>query len=362
MLPLFRCVRSSEITTLVAWTDAGAPEGDVKDKPAPVQFQDGWSIKPDVVVEMMNAYPIPASGTIDYLWVVAKTNFKEDMWVTAAEIRPGNRAVSHHMRVYILPPGSRWLEGVPAGVPVTQKQIAQYAQEALKQKGETGKPAATPETFVKWNPGLNETNFAIDGAAKFIPKGSDIVFQMHYTTNGKPTSDKSRVGFVLAKNPPKLRYLLSDGLSNSSFVLQPGDSNAEVVQDATVQQDIKLVWLQPHMHLRGKDFKLTAYYPSGESEVLLNTKFDFNWQIGYEFEKPVVLPKGTRLVGIAHFDNSANNPFNPDPKASVKFGPQSWDEMSVTFMSILVDLNANPERVLRSAPSNGPRQTVVPLD
>jgi hypothetical protein len=142
---------------------------------------------------------------------------------------------------------------------------------------------------------------------------------------------------MLADHPPERRYFTTGALTNHSFTIAPGDSNAEVSEAVELQDKADLVWIQPHMHLRGKDYELRAIYPTGESETLLKAKFDFNWQLGYEFAKPVVLPKGTRLVGISHFDNSANNPYNPDPKIEVHYGPQNWDEMSVGFFSVVVD-------------------------
>ena len=351
-----RRLTQDQVDTLVAWADNGAPEGDVKDRPAPITFKDGWSIKPDVVVEMMHDFPIPAKGTVEYQWVVAKANFTEDTWVTAAEIRPGNRQATHHERVYIRPPGSHFLEGAEPGVPLDEKAIAALGARRPEQSGRKEPPV---ETFVKWNPGLNEMVFSADGAAKLIPKGSDIVFQMHYTATGQPTSDRSRVGFVVAKNPPQRRYVTTGSVSGGPLVIPPGDPNYASVSEITVEKDTKLIWLQPHMHVRGKDYELRAIYPTGETETLLKTKFDFNWQIGYEFEKPVLLPKGTKLIGTAHFDNSPNNKFNPDPTATVRFGEQSWEEMNVCFMSVIVDSGTDPETLFKRPKAAPPVPSLV---
>jgi hypothetical protein len=204
------------------------------------------------------------------------------------------------------------------------------------------------EILCKYNPGLDGQNFTVGDAAKFIPAGSDIVFETHYTSNGKATTDRSKVGIVLAKNPPKQRFFTSGALTNHKFTIPAGDPDYELKTEIVMSEQVQLTWLQPHMHVRGKDYQVTAIYPSGESQVLLKVpQFDFNWQVGYEFEKPVVLPKGTRLESIAHFDNSANNPYNPDPKRDVPYGGQTWDEMSVAFFSVVVDIDKNPLTLFR---------------
>jgi hypothetical protein len=209
----------------------------------------------------------------------------------------------------------------------------------------------------KFNPGLGAQNFDVEGSAKFIPKGSDLVFELHYTTNGKnPTSDASKIGIVLAKNPPQRRYFFNPGPTALNLAIPAKDGNAEVVSEITVEQDMKLVYAQPHMHVRGKDFEMRLIYPTGESETVLKGKWDFEWQMGYEFAKPIVMPKGTRMVAISHFDNSANNRYNPDPAAKVVWGPQNWDEMSNVFIGVTFDVNVDPNTVFaRSGPSNLPR-------
>jgi hypothetical protein len=205
----------------------------------------------------------------------------------------------------------------------------------------------------KFNPGLGAQEFTVEGGAKFVPKGSDFVFNIHYTAIGKPATDRSRIGLVFAKNPPANRYYTANVPLAQNLVIPAGDGNAEVVGEVTVQRDVKLVYVQPHMHVRGKDYELRAVYPTGETETVFKGKWDFNWQIGYELAKPLLLPKGTKLVGISHFDNSANNRFNPDPSKEVLWGPQNWDEMSAAFIGIIIpDLKADLRTVFRkSGPS-----------
>jgi hypothetical protein len=352
-----RRLSDAEIDTVAQWADNGAPEGDAADRPAPLEFHEGWNIKPDIVVEMPNEVALPAAGPIDYQYVIVKGDFKEDLWARAAEVRPGNRAAVHHLRVYVRPPGSGWLKGAPYGVPFSTKDY-----EKMIRAEEPNRPGArSPETFVKWNPGLNEQVFEIDGAGKFIPKGSDVVFSIHYNAIGKPTTDRSKVGISLASGAPPRRYLVTDVLNNYNFTIAPGDPDAVVRQEVTLQNDARLVWLQPHMHARGKAYEYSVVYPTGETEVLLKTKFDFNWQIGYELVKPVLLPKGSTIVGIAHFDNSPANRSNPDPTVAVHFGQQTWDEMPTGFVGLVFDADVDPATLFR-VPSYMGKSRGIPLD
>ena len=343
-----RTLRAEDIATLTAWVDNGAREGDVKDKPAPLTFQDGWNIKPDIIVEMPKPFQIPATGTINYKYILVKTNFPQDMWIQAAEMRPGNPKVLHHGKVWVRPPGSHWLENAEPG----------EAYENETQRNIIGRNGAEEGNDIlgKFNPGLGAQSFDIDGSAKFVPKGSDLVFELHYTTMGQATDDVSKIGLVLAKNPPQTRYFFNAGPTASNLAIPPGDENAEVVSEVTVNQPAKLVYAQPHMHLRGKDFELRLIYPTGETQTVLKIKWDFNWQIGYELANPIDMPKGTRMVGISHFDNSANNRFNPDPTKKIVWGPQNWDEMSNCFIGVIIDAATKPETVFkRSGPSLLPR-------
>jgi hypothetical protein len=340
-----RRLSEAQIKTLVAWVDAGAPEGNAKDRPAPRTFQQGWNLKPDMVIEMPKPFEIPAGGTIDYQYILVKGNIKEDIWVKQAEMRPSNNAVLHHGKVWVRPPGSHWMENAVPGVP--------YSSGMGRNTVEDGN-----DIIGKFNPGLGAQTFNIDGSAKLIPKGSDFVFELHYTAVGKPATDVSRVGLALAKEPPKVRYYLSPGTPAAlNLVIPPNNPNVEVVSESTVEADgVKLVYIQPHAHLRGKDFELRLVYPTGEKETVFKGKFDFNWQLGYDLAKPLVLPKGTRIVSIAHYDNSTNNPFNPDPTKTVVWGPQNWDEMQSMFLGFLMPVNTDAGSVLKaSGPSLLPR-------
>jgi hypothetical protein len=344
-----RRLSQADIDTLAAWADSGAPEGNPKDAPAPITFNDGWNIKPDIVIEMPKPFHLKANGTIDYQYVLVKGNFTEDLWVTAAEMRPGNPKVLHHGKVWVRPPGSHYMEDAEPGEAYSTGMGRNLVSEGNDILG-------------KFNPGLGAQTFDVNGSAKFVPKGSDLVFELHYTAIGEETTDASKLGLVVSKALPKQRYFLSAGPTALNLVIPPRDNNAEVVSEVTVGADgVQLAYAQPHMHLRGKDFELRAIYPTGEMETLFRGKFDFDWQLGYQFAKPVPLPKGTRLIGISHFDNSVNNKWNPDAEKEVRWGPQNWDEMSNCFVGLLFPLEVNPERVFRaSGPSLLPRGTAGP--
>ena len=339
-----RRLTEAQIGTLVAWVNQGALEGDKKDAPPPVVFQNGWNIKPDIVVEMPTPFPVPASGAINYKYVLVKTNFPSDLWIEAAEMRPGNPKVLHHGKVWVRPPGSRWMEKAAPG--------EAYDYETQRDTMGRNQMAQGNDILGKFNPGLGAQRFDVEGAAKLVPKGSDLVFELHYTTVGQPTTDVSKLGLVLAKHHPVARYFLSTGPAALNLVIPPQESNVEVVSEATVGTGIKLAYVQPHMHLRGKDYELRLVYPTGESETVFKGKFDFEWQLGYTFAKPIALPKGTRIIGISHFDNSPNNQYNPDPAREVRWGPQNWNEMSNAFIGLIFDAKIAPESVLHpSGPS-----------
>jgi hypothetical protein len=330
-------LNDADIKTIVAWADGGAVEGDEKDKPAPVVFQEGWSLKPDMIIEMPLDINLPATGTINYKSILVKADFTEDRWVVAADLRPGNPQAVHHMRAIVRPAGSAWMKDAVPGV----------AYEAGDP--EVGRQGEGTALLGKFNPGLGAQDFSEFDSAKFVPKGSDIVFSMHYTAIGKPTTDRSKLGLVFAKAPPKVRYFTHDGPTGGNLAIPAGDGNAEVVSEMTAQADTKLVYLQPHMHLRGKDYEVRLIYPTGKMETIFKAPWDFNWQLGYDLVEPIAIPKGTRIVGIAHYDNSANNKYNPDPAKLVVWGNQNWEEMQNCFMSFLVDPGIKEPRTLFKA-------------
>jgi hypothetical protein len=344
-----RRLSEADINTLVAWADNGSPEGDAKDKPAPITFPEGWNIKPDMIIEMPKDFQVAAKGTINYQNILVKANFPEDTWVIAAEMRPGNPKVVHHMRAIVRPPTSTWLSTAVPG-------------EAYEEgSAEMGGAKQGTDLLGKYNPGLGAQRFDVDGAAKFVPKGSDIVFNIHYTSIGTPQTDRSKVGLVFAKNPPKVRYWMSPGTPAAfNLAIPAGDNNAEVVSEVMVWVDgAKLVYIQPHLHLRGKDYELRVTYPTGESEVVFKGTWNFDWQVGYQLAKPLAIPKGTKLLAVVHYDNSLNNKF--DPTKTVWWGDQNWDEMQSGFLGLVFDVHTDASKVfIASGPSLLPRGTSGP--
>ncbi|HEY6307946.1 MAG TPA: cytochrome c [Candidatus Angelobacter sp.] len=354
-----RKLTPQEIRTLVTWVDGGSQPGDAKDAPPPVKFLDGWNIgKPDRVIEMPAEFHVPPEGTVDYQYVVIPGGFTQDTWVSAAEVRPGNRAVVHHVIAFVRPPNSPWMKDAKPGEFFVPKKEAN--REGGQRQGGQGeqqgdqaqqRPArrgsiTDNELLVGYAPGLQPLQLN-SGEAKLIKAGSDIVLQLHYTANGTAGIDKTRIGLIYAKEPPKVRSIQLAS-SNAGFKIPPNSDNYEVKSQVQLEDTVTLADLMPHMHFRGKDFKYEIIYPDGKTETLLWVpKYDFNWQLGYRLAQPIVLPKGTRIECTAHFDNSANNPYNPDPTKEVKWGDQTWEEMMIGWFSVSVDPKANIANLLK---------------
>jgi mono/diheme cytochrome c family protein len=332
-----RRLTEGQIKTIADWVDAGAPEGDAKDKPAPLKWRDGWNIQPDVVLQMPRPFTVPAKGTLQYAYIVIPTGFAKDTWVTAGEIRPGARAVVHHMSAIVRPPGAAWLKDAKPGEPYIPQANSREGQPDSNDP-QAGLIDADDEFLCGYAPGMQPQRFDIDHSAKLIPAGSDIVLQVHYTTNGKTAvQDLTRIGLTLAKEPPPKRFY-SVTAQNWHWEIPPGDPNYEAHARLTFGEPAELVFLQPHMHVRGKDMTIRLLYPTGESETLLSVPhYSFNWQIIYYLAKPLQVPMGTRVEVTAHWDNSPNNPSNPDPSKTITWGNQSWDEMLSVPMGVVID-------------------------
>jgi len=342
----------NDIDTLIAWADSGTKEGDPKDAPKPLDFSTGWYIgKPDAIVKVPKPFKVPASGTVPYQYIRIPTGFTEDKWVTAIEVRPSNRAVVHHInastlspngaRSNSLKPGEYYALDIEAG---NRALIAQGKEPPMF--GRTGDDELL-EVFV---PGTVAKPLKT-GQARLIHAGSDIMLQLHYTaTTGKPEEDWASVGFKFTNEPPveRIRGAL---VLNAHFTIPAKSSDHRVEARATILNDTKLVAMLPHMHVRGKDFEYRAIYPTGETETLLKvSKYDFHWQLNYYLKEPKLLPKGTIIECIAHFDNSANNPDNPNPNVDVHYGEQTWEEMVNGFMEVSIDPKAKIQQVFGPAP------------
>ena len=323
-----RSLPEKDAGTIVAWADGGALQGDPKDMPPPRKFVEGWSIpKPDVVFELPKPFPIPATGTVEYEKIIVPSGFTEDKWVQFAEARPDRRAQVHHMIVFIREPGSHWLQG---------EKVGEFFI-APKPKADDTDTSALPSDFlVGYAPGQPPERLE-PGQAKLIKAGSDLIFEIHYTTNGRAAMDRSKAGLVFAKEPPKERVLTLSA-TNGKFKIPPGDPDYRVDAEFDVRANVKLTGLHPHMHGRGKDFEYRLVYPSGKTETLLDVpRYNWHWQLWYTLSKPILLPKGAKIECTAHFDNSPNNPDNADASKEVTWGDQSWDEMMVGFVNLAFD-------------------------
>jgi hypothetical protein len=335
-------LQQSEIDTIVKWANAGAPEGDPAKLPKLPNFPTGWQIgTPDVVFEMPTTFSIPARGEIEYQYFEVATNFTEDRWMQAGEVRAGDRAHVHHIIVYVKEP-----EPIRRPTVMTVRPILAAGASA---PAPTPRPAAAPradgaaapvtrggdQMLINWAVG-EDAPVHLPGTAKRIPKGASLVFQVHYTTNGTPGTDRSRVGLIFAKEP--VRSEVRTGMiANPLFAIPPGADNYRIEAEASFSEDVDVWSMHPHMHLRGKDMTYTVIYPDGRREIVLRVpKYDFGWQTDYWLAKPLTLPKGSKLHVQAHYDNSPANRHNPDPKATVRWGDQTWEEMMIGFFTYTV--------------------------
>ena len=325
-----------EIATLVTWADANAPAGEPRDAPPPPHWTNGWLIPPpDTVIEMPKPVAIPASGDVEYTYEIVPTHFTTDKWVQFSEVRPSSRENVHHAVVYVRPPGSAWLQHAPIGVPFTAADMT-----AAEDRNDTH--FTTADILLVYAPGSSPDNWPA-GAAKFIPAGSDLVFQMHYTTHGHATSDRTSVGLVFAKKTPAQRVLTLQ-LTNDRFVIPPGVPDFRVEVHGSLPNDAQLLSFFPHMHLRGRRFEYNILQPGRAPETLLRVNYDFYWQLSYRLAQPRALPAGTVLQAVAWYDNSKNNPHNPDPDVSVHWGDQTSDEMMVGFFDVAVPAKTDKQQ------------------
>ena len=349
-----RRLSSTDKETILKWIAAGAPEGNPADLPAAPKYADGWQVgQPDAVFALGEDYPLPASGTIEYKYFEVPTNFTEDKWVRAFEVRPGDRAVVHHVIVFARTPA----KPAPADDKPSQNGGAQKprrqgpfsfapgmeepkddAAEAAKRTPNNDRPAPKGiGSFVAaFAPGQAVRTYA-EGTAVKIPAGATLVFQMHYTASGKATTDRSKVGLVFAKEPPRQEVVIA-ALQNANFTLPAGAPDVKVDAEMTLNQDMTVWSMLPHTHVRGKRWHLEAIYPDGRTETILDVpRYDFNWQTDYVFKQPLKLPKGTKVRTSAWYDNSVANKSNPDPGVDVHWGDQTWQEMQFTAFAFTLD-------------------------
>lgn len=326
----------AQIAAVVAWAKADAPAGNPQDAPAPRKWAEGSNIgQPDLVVKMPQPVQIPAHGEIEYTYEIVPTQFTQDRWVQMSEFRPGSPAHVHHAVVYIRPPDSQWLRHAPVGKPFTASTLRDPLEQ--RQAHET-----TSDLLLVYAPGSSADEWP-DGMAKFVPAGSDLVFQMHYTTNGTADQDQTSIGLVFAQAPPAERVITLQ-LNQHALIIPPGADDFRVEVLGTLPHDATLLSLFPHMHLRGKQFEYDIVHDDGSVEVLLRVHYHFHWQLSYRLAEPRLLKSGTKLRAVAWYDNSKNNPHNPDPTKMVTWGDQTSDEMMVGFFDVAVPARMDKEK------------------
>ena len=370
-----RSLKQSDIDTIAKWADGGAPQGDPNDAPPPLTWPaNGWTTTPDIVLNGV-PYTVPAApknNVVEWMTLVTPTGFTKDTWVTSVEIKPSELAVTHHICVSFVPhrPGSQyntlvWLDKQrdDTGIEVAPSE-RRFAIPTADGKGLPVSARPTPTAneranaggvgigFTCYVPGRSLSDFRPYNSAILIPAGSDVNWTIHYTPNGTELTDKPEVGLTVARQEPQ-RLLIESGVVNDprDFAIPPNDPNYQAKPaEFTFLVDAELHWMSPHMHLRGKDMLYKLVYPDGREQVLLNVpKYDFNWQLGYDLAEPLKVPAGAKLIVIAHYDNSANNKFNPDPNQTVYNGDMTWEEMFAPFFAISVDKSVDPGKVIKTS-------------
>jgi peroxiredoxin len=295
------------------WVTAGAPAGDLANLPKPLDYPVGWQLQtqPDFVINMRETpFEIPATGEVRYQFFRVDPGFKEEKWITASEIVPGNRAVVHHILIFAVTGNPRESLGEGAG-------------------------GGFIAGFV---PGMRIVPLP-QGMAKRIPAGAKLIFQVHYTPNGSPQLDNSKLGLWFADDKTVTHEVKSIANATRRFAIPPHDGSYKVEATTVgLPADVLLLSLSPHMHLRGKDFNYAAIFPDGRQEMVLDVPhYDFNWQTRYRLAEPLKLPAGTKMHSVAHFDNSEHNLSNPDPSKTVYWGDQTWEEMMIGYFDVAIE-------------------------
>jgi hypothetical protein len=338
------CLTPEEIATLVSWADNGAPEGEPTVARQTVAWQDGWKIPPDKVITLPE-FSVPATGVVELTDITVPTGFTQDTWVTSIEIRPGNRAVVHHVIVELVKHRNDDQHGV-WNADAKKRDVDGAAVKRIPRSDRLRDITGVEAVYV---PGAEPADYRVYAAAKLIPTGYDLLVQMHYTPKGKAATDRTMIGFTFAHGEPTRRFITANPTAlrdGARFHIPPGDPDWETHTEVVFNQNAQLVWFLPHMHLRGKDMTYRLIYPSGESQTLLSVKWNFDWQFAYDASTPISVPKGARLEVTAHFDNSSNNQLNPNPLRDVFWGDQTWEEMMVPWFGLVVPNDTDASKVI----------------
>ena len=321
-----RRLTDAEKDVIARWVAGGAPQGDPKDLPPVPAFTRGWRIgTPDAVFEMQEEYAVPASGTIEYENFYIPTNFTEAKWLQAIEVRPGNRELVHHVLAFYQAP--------PDGPQMAPALKLDPEHNRLPPRKPGSKPQRKPigpnRLIASYAPGTDPQVFRPGTALRLAP-GGQLQLQLHYTANGTAGTDRTRVGMIFAKEPPK-HEVRAGQFMNATLSIPPGAASHQVDTELGLLQEVTVWGVFPHTHVRGKRWEYKVRMPDGTVKPLLSVPgYDFNWQTYYMFKEPISLPAGARILASAWYDNSDKNPSNPDPKVEVKWGDQTWEEMQYT--------------------------------
>jgi mono/diheme cytochrome c family protein len=366
-----RSLAKNEIDLIAKWADSGAPQGDAKEAPPPLEWAaNGWATPPDVILKGV-PYVVPATppkNVIEWADVYTPGNFTKDTWVTSIEIKPSELGVTHHICTSFIPHRDGVVYNTPlwvdkqrddqgVEVPPSERKLVLPTADGKGRVVDISSASPSDRALARGNvgigfvcyvPGRSLHDFRPHNAALLVPAGYDVAWQIHYTPNGKEVTDLPEVGLTIAKQAPERIMIESfgGGADPKTFAIPPNDPNWETKPSViNFNEDAELVWMAPHMHLRGKDMTYRLQYPDGKTEVVLSVPhYDFNWQLGYEVAEPIKIPKGSKLLIVAHYDNSPNNRFNPDPSRTVYQGNMTWEEMFAPFFAITVDKKVNPAK------------------
>jgi hypothetical protein len=373
-------LQQNELDAISKWADSGALPGDEKDAPPALEWAaNGWTAQPDIVLKGL-PYTVPArpkNNVIEWFTLTTPSGFTKDAWVTSVEIKPSELGVTHHICISFVPhrPGTvyntfLWSDKQrdESGVEVAPSE-RKFALPTADGKGlavpagvRSRRPPNSTEAgadnvdgvglgFTCYVPGRALSDFRPFHAALLVPAGYDVNWTIHYTPNGTELTDRPEIGMTIAKTEPEHLLIESfGGTDPSQFAIPPNDGNyAPAPSLTTFLTDAELVWMSPHMHLRGKDMTYKLIFPDGREQIVLDVPhYDFNWQLGYYLAQPIKIPKGTQLMVTGHYDNSTNNKFNPDPNRTVYQGNMTWEEMYAPFFTIIVDKSVNPGKALKS--------------
>ena len=317
-----RSLSERDLKDLLTWAHNGAPEGNAKDAPLPKKYAKGWNIgTPDAVMAASDTFKVPAQGVVEYKYSYTRTNFDEDKWVTALEIRPEAQKAVHHVIVFLEEPGRE--------------------PDARKRKpGDPAPQGGLAGFFGATAPGTPAMLFP-EGTAKKLPKGAWLKFQIHYTPNGTEYLDNTKIGLIFA-DKPVTQEVVTRAAANTRFEIKPFEKDQVFTAEVTLRTGGTMLNLFPHMHTRGQAFKYEVIGATGKdtTTILDVPNYNFNWQTYYAFKKPLEIAAGAKLRVTAKYNNSTDNPFNPDPSKTVRFGEQTFEEMMIGYFDYLPNVAA----------------------